>query len=535
MTGFKWAMALLTAALVCGCTALHEHVDQAVSDGAEQAEHLKQAAGHPTPSASAAAVVERRKGVWIGNSTVRLDPYDQLPPIFREPATFDRTVASLSEFAERITLRTGLSVQVTVDAMGAAMRTLHEDNTDSPGALGQTQVVGAPQQRLRGRVAQIHIAYTGGNLRGLLDAASARFGVYWRPVEGGVQFYYVDTRAFQILAIPGDASLSASVGSSSNSSGEDNTSGGSNRSNTQNTEVSTRLSVFASIEKSIAAMLSPYGKVTASPATGSISVTDTPDALKRIASFVEDENRSLSKQVMINVTVLAVSTTNLSDYGINWDVVYNNLQRRFGISNTYTAEPGSASFSAAILNTSGSRLAGSSMLVNALATQGKVRRETSASVATLNNQPVPVQVATQTSYLKSSSTSLTANVGTTTTLEPGTVTSGFNMTILPHVLSNGTVMLQFGTDISELKGIRTVSSNGTTIETPEVDTRNFLQRVAMKSGDTLVISGFEQTDDNINRQGVGDPRFFALGGGTKATSGKEVIVIVITPITMAGA
>jgi hypothetical protein len=103
------------------------------------------------------------------------------------------------------------------------------------------------------------------------------------------------------------------------------------------------------------------------------------------------------------------------------------------------------------------------------------------------------------------------------------------------VLNNGTVMLQFSTDISSLRALRRVVSGGSAIETPELDTRNFLQRVAMKSGETLVISGFEQFEDGIKGQGVGNPGNFLFGGGYKAETGKEVIVILITPITMGGA
>jgi type IVB pilus formation R64 PilN family outer membrane protein len=109
------------------------------------------------------------------------------------------------------------------------------------------------------------------------------------------------------------------------------------------------------------------------------------------------------------------------------------------------------------------------------------------------------------------------------------------MSILPHVLTNGTVMLQFSIDISTLRGLRTIESNNSRIETPELDTRNFLQRVSMKSSETLVISGFEQTDENIDNRGVGSPKNALLGGGVRANSNKEVIVILITPVTMAGA
>jgi len=325
------------------------------------------------------------------------------------------------------------------------------------------------------------------------------------------------------------------VGSRSTSPGESGAgtaSGDSRSSSTQQTAVSSKLSVFDNIEKAVGAMLSPHGKVVASASTGTISVTDTPTVLKRVERYIDDQNQALARQVLINVTVLAVSTSDLDDYGINWNAVYKNLSSRYGVKMSYAAEPGSGSFSAAILDTANSRWARSSVMVTALSSQGKVRRETSASVATLNNQPVPVQVARQTSYLKSSSTSLTVNVGSTTTLEPGSITSGFNMTILPHMLSDGTVMLQFSTDISSLRNIRTVTSNNSSIESPEVDTRNFLQRVSMKSGETLVVSGFEQTDGNVDRQGIGDPSFSLLGGGLKARANKEAIVILITPIAM---
>jgi type IVB pilus formation R64 PilN family outer membrane protein len=171
------------------------------------------------------------------------------------------------------------------------------------------------------------------------------------------------------------------------------------------------------------------------------------------------------------------------------------------------------------------------MVINALSQQGKVHRKTTASVVTLNNQPVPVQVAKQTGYLKSSQSTVTALVGTSTTLTPGTVTSGFNMSILPHVLNNGTVLLQFSTDISSLRSIRSITSNDSTIEMPELDTRNFLQRVSMKSNETLIISGFEQSEDDLTRQGVGSASNFVLGGGFTATKNKEIIVILVTPST----
>ena len=537
---FLWTVA--AAAMLAGCSGMPEKNGRDVDDHLRRAIELK----GKLDTNSQASTVAVEEGLYIAATSVKLDARASLPKIFQEQAVFDRVVSSLPEFAARITLRSGIPTKVTPDGLAASLRTLQAGRAGSGGTTGAvsgTSSMDAPSPGLRTLQQQgrheVHIAYPGGTLAGLLDAAAARFGVFWRYEDGAVSFFYTETRTFEIRAIPGDSSLTASVASSTENgqAGGAAASGGDGSSATgaQNTAVSSRLSVFGSIERSVASMLSPYGKVVASPATGSVSVTDSHDVLQRVASFIDDENKALGKQVMINVTVLAVTLNDVDNYGINWNLVYGDLKSRFGISNTFASAPGSTGFSAGILNTAASKFAGSTVMINALSTQGKVRRETSASVATLNNQPVPVQVARQTSFLKSSSTTITANVGTATSIEPGTVTAGFNMTILPHVLANGTVMLQFSTDISALRQIRRVSSGTATIETPELDKRNFLQRVAMKSGETLVVSGFEQTDSNVENQGVGKASFPLFGGGINASSSKEVIVILITPMAMGGA
>ena len=560
-TAQRCILAAVLAALLAGCTGLAKTIGLDTDDTQRRAAAYAASVGS-APDGRRADDVSVKEGFWIAKNSMRLTQTESLPAVFSSRATFNRRVKSISEFAERIAVLSGFPTHVTPDALQAAANASGEPAR--PGAApGRVGAAIPPPSSLQlplpapgaggagagvGVGAGTFIVYRDGDLKGLLDMASTRFGVSWKYADGAIEFHHLDTRTFQVSAVPGDSALSASVGSGSSNGGDGATSaagGGtasgatSSSSNTQNTAVRSQLSVFSSLEKSVGAMLSPHGSVVSSPATGSLTVTDTPAILARVEKFIERENRTLGKQVMINVTVLAVSLSDEDNYGVNWDLVYNDLFRRYGIKNTFVAGQNSTAFSAGILNTSGSKWAGSSMIINALSTQGKVRKETSASVATLNHQPVPVQVARQTAYLKSSQTTISANVGTTTSLSPGVVTSGFTMTVLPNVLDNGTVMLQFSTDISTLRQITTVSSGGSSsssqIQTPEIDTRNFLQRVAMKSGQTLVVSGFEQMESGVDKQGVGTPSNFLLGGGVGAHSNKEVIVIVVTPIAMPGA
>jgi len=592
-SSMKLPLLLPAAALIAGCSGLAGKLDGQVDQEADRASRLTKDVGHTAPGTvlPSTPLVRHETGIWLGKTPIKLGQ-PSLPPIFYEPTTFDRTINSLTELAERITLRSGVPSKVSPDALeisSAAFRTRFGANSlpGRPGLPGQGQQSGAggmlplplgtpgeaqssPVQPGRGPAANtgqaqptftdmpngVRISYNSGSLKGLLDTAAARFGVSWKFSDGVIQFFHTESRNFQISAIPGDSTFSATVTSGATSTGGaagggggaggGGSSGGSgssgvNANNTQNTAVASKLSVYTGIESAIKVMLSPYGKVLASPATGSITVVDTPDSMERIASYIDGENKSLSRQIAINVTVLSVTLSDSDQYGINWAAVYQSLNSRFGISNAYegASSTGLVSFTAGIPSSGSSKFAGSQAVIQALSEQGKVRRQTTASVVTLNNQPVPVQVARQTTYLQSLQSSLVAQVGSTTSLTPGVVTAGFNMSILPHMLTNGTVMLQFSTDISTLRRIRTIigttdSSGKVTsqIESPELDTRNFLQRVSMKSNETLIISGFEQTDDNLGRSGVGEARNMLLGGGFSASTSKEVIVVLITPVAM---
>ncbi|EKB9389720.1 TPA: hypothetical protein L4G80_006436, partial [Pseudomonas aeruginosa] len=54
----------------------------------------------------------------------------------------------------------------------------------------------------------------------------------------------------------------------------------------------------------------------------------------------------------------------------------------------------------------------------------------------------------------------------------------------------------------------------------------------LRSGETLVLSGFDQTTEDTNKVGTGDAGFFGLGGGLTRNTKREVIVVLITPVVL---
>lgn len=506
--------------------------------------------------------IERVDGVWLPVRKVeRSDRKEKLNEALLVNITLNRSFGSIQEIAERVTLLAGVPVNVDPDVIAlltnASLARAGQAGMSAPvagmPAAGLPALPPPPGQptNYQAQPNAFAVTYTG-NLAGLLDVVAARYSVSWEWSNGAVRIYRLQSKTFRLVALPGDTTLNAKIvsgsgggagaggggGGSSTASGV-TSSVGSSGTSTHETGVSfAGLSVWKGIEDSIRSMLSRDGKVTVTAATGTVTVTDTPQIVARVEQFIEQQNIGLSRQVVVNVRVLSVDLTNSDSYGISWDAVYNAMSGNFGFAfkNNITMDTNASNLTMKILSTAGSATnsnikswAGSNALISALSQQGSVSQVTSASVTTLNNQPAPIQVGKQTSYLASSSTTL-SQTGSTTSLQPGLVTTGFSMNLVPHMIDQGRLLLQYAIDISELNKLATVTSGTASIQTPEISTRNFLQRVMLNSGDTLVVSGFEQTLLSANSQGMTDADQPLLGGGVNGSRARSILVMLIQPV-----
>lgn len=374
-----------------------------------------------------------------------------------------------------------------------------------------------------------------GSLTGFMNMVSAYYGISWKTEASGLRFFVMDSKTFRIAALPGDTRLSSSVEATSNASAGGSSSATQGGASANSTGVGfTGLSVWTALESSIKQMLSSGGRVVASPATGTITVTDTPGVMARVTDFIADQNQALNRQVSVNVRVLSVEINDGDDYGINWDAVYANLA---AASNPYsialkTAFPVASGAGNLVLSapaSSASRWAGSSAMISALSTQGRVSELTSATLVTLNNQPAPVNVGRRITFLASSSTTQTPNVGATTSQTPGTVQTGFSMTLIPHIIDGRELLLQYSIDISSLLQLKTIDSGtGSSIQAPDISTSNFIQRVRLQSGETLVVAGFDQDNLSAVANGIGSAQNPLLGSRSGSTK-RSILVVMIQP------
>lgn len=564
---------MMAAVLLSGCNLIeikkiNTEVEKNASEFKQLADTVQQG---KTVDARKPAPVNHVGGLWLPSKRLSSEEgKTRANPALTRKITVNRSFFNIEDMAERITILTGIPVIIAPEAagsnggsrtMGGGMGGGMSGGMAGGGTGGGLPIVpalggggaggAAGGSAMPGMAAGgVNLVYNG-TLTGFLDVAAARYSVFWEWQDNAIRFYRVKSRTFRLAALPGDTTLNATVtaqtaqssgGGSGSSGGGSGGSGGST--NQQESGVSfSGLSVWKGIEESVKTMLTSMGKVVVTPSTGTISVTDTPIVLAQVEKLINQQNLALSRQVAINVRVLAVELENTDQLGINWEAVYENLASGSKIgfegAGSVTKIASGMGLTLAGTSTGNNHTNSANALISALSTQGRVSQVTSASLTTLNNQPAPLQIGKQTSYLASSSVSaIGTGVGTAVplvTLQPGVVTTGFSMNLVPHIMDDERLLLQYAINLSELKNnadgtMKTFGTGVNQIQTPEVNTRNFLQRVVLNSGDMMAVAGFEQSGMSGIMEGVGKPENLALGGKHSNNKGKVIVVVLLQPV-----
>ena len=449
---------------------------------------------------------------------------------------------SLAEISAFITRTCKLPVVVTPDAQ-AAMTTGQgktekiQGSVPAPDASGMVPLNaiggGAPVTRDAGSMGNtLRGVYWQGSLSGLLDNVTTRLGLSWRYEQGRISIFYVNTKTFPVMFMDSKTAFSSKVVSgTTTSSGTSGGSSGGGMSGDVNTSQTTTMEMtsglYNDLQNTIKAMLTPgVGRLFL--AAGMLTVTDTPRVLDAVGHYIDDRNMELNRQVVLNVKVFSVEKRRQDQLGIDWNAVFTSGSVGGSLTSAFTDASTSAMTGG--LSILDGKFANSKAFVNALAEQANVSLVTQQASTTTNMSAVPVQVGTQQDYASQVNTDSTANVGTSTSITKSTITTGFNMTMLPYIMPNSPkIELQFSINMSDDPTSRTFTSGESSIELMKTRLKTFNQRVILSSGQTLVLSGFQQVNNTSGKQGVGSASFFGLGGGANGKKDDTMLVILITP------
>ena len=546
-------VALAAALSLTGCATVQQgdHTIASANQAAMQRLHTQ------LPPAVSPVLMSHRPYLVgsIVKTTVRA-----LPRRFYAPVTLmTGSPWTLAQIASKITQITGMPSRISYSAQMAQMQMMGSLGIASGGAIPPPPGVGLggqpalPQMSGASSQTTMRVSWSG-SLQGLLNLVASRANVFWRYRHGAIVFFLTETQVFRVALLPGSNTYQASVTNQGNTgnnvagSGTQVTTGQSQTSQTVSS--SATLDTYSGITQSIQALLARLKSqsggasgsalggqtqintaVIADPATGTVTVTATPPLLRAVAQYIRSINERMTRQVLISVHVYDVTLGNSETMGLNLQAAFDRLDGAT-VNLTGATPPGapagqSGATISAILPTT-SPWNGSQIVAQALATQGDVSLVTSAKVLALDDQPAPLQVGSQIGYLASSSAPTITSTGTTPgQLTPGSVTVGFSANFLPMVIDHNRVLLGYSIDLSQLESLQTVTSGSASIQTPSVSSQSIFQRALLKSGQTLVLSGFEQTGANVNRSGTGAPGFWEAGGGVGVSNTHKVLVIAI--------
>ena len=513
--------------------------------------------------------------VWTSGSSHISQHGDPLPARFQHPDGFmlrKPNPMTLFQIGPEITRYTGISVEFSPDIFGdingkedagsksdgSVDSVLSNMGVAAKGAGGQASEIMAVNEN----ETAMRVSYTG-NLADFLSQVSSYFSVSWEYRGGSIHFFKSLTRTYTLNALASDISMHSTLTSDANSQsassgGQSSAASGGNSSSDVKNDI--KVSIWTDIVKTIEGLVGKTGHVNAAISTGSLTVTAPPEMISKVDEFIEDQNRRLSKQVTLSVQLLNVniktSDNNQFDmqmiaqkaaqYGFTYGTVGGQLSSALTsatgainslVGNTSTTQqPG---FQFGVLNPN-SPFYGTTGYLQMLASLGKITTKTSAVISTPNGVPAQVQVQSIRGYLYMMQTmaygggSSDGSASSQTTMQPGSVTVGFSMAILPRVNMDGSgVLLQFSSNMSELNGkvngFDQISSGNEMIQLPNINSRNFNQQIYIPTGSSIAMTGFEQIQDTANESGVGDPHFYGLGGSQSGIHDKNMISIIMTP------
>ena len=239
---------------------------------------------------------------------------------------------------------------------------------------------------------------------------------------------------------------------------------------------------------------------------GLITVTATPSQLKRVEKYIAEMQRRLKKQVIIDVSIIAVDLNNEYKQGVDW----SKFELGF---NSYIGNQGSNTGSSASWTNKGNSLSdgfGRTLniaanlnfsldgMINFLETNGKTKVVSSPKVTTLNNQQALISVGDNINYRVMEETDNGSNNNNnnrlTTTYKQYSVFIGILLNLLPEVSDNNKIMLRINPSLSSFKYAEDdTRGQNTSIREIAPDT------VQVNSGDTIILGGLiGQTKDKQN-------------------------------------
>ena len=286
------------------------------------------------------------------------------------------------------------------------------------------------------------------------------------------------------------------------------------------------------LQPEVAAQLTKdVGQLRVDKRTKTLIVTDLPAAMEKVAKLIATFDRK-SRQVFIEAKIVQVSLQDASDFGINWDHLFQGINPRFSLQMASTVgAPIGGSGANLVYRTllGGSDL---SVVMHALQTIGDTKILSSPHIATVDGQEATIKVIRNQPYVEQQFESGTTNViGQTYKF----VEVGVSLNVTPRINEDRMIAMEIKPEISDIpEWYRGDPQQGT----PVVEKSVAETSVLVKDGETIIIAGLirnERIDSTDSVPFLG--RIPLIGNLFKYTSHNNAnneLVVFLTPRLITG-
>ncbi len=253
--------------------------------------------------------------------------------------------------------------------------------------------------------------------------------------------------------------------------------------------------------------------------SGYVVVVDVPSAISKIRTIMAKDSEMSGIRVKVDVISVALS----DDYsaGVNWNAVIKNAT----ISGSFAP---AGAFNFGYNTTKGGNPV--QALLGVLGTYGNSKVVKSLDTTAANGVPIFFNVTEQIPYGQQSQVVTTGIAQTSTTVNY--VSVGLKIKILPNIRENalnGAIYAELSSLISMNNIGGSISQGGTTA--PDTSLTNTAVPLAIKYGDTFVLTGFKTKTNSISANGVPVlskiPILGALFGSQQKNQDNSELCIVI--------
>ncbi|SHO80691.1 General secretion pathway protein D [hydrothermal vent metagenome] len=249
-----------------------------------------------------------------------------------------------------------------------------------------------------------------------------------------------------------------------------------------------------------------------------IMINTTAYKYKEILSHLERLDKT-PKQILIEVTIAEVKLIDELKYGIEWYLKKNN----YTVGTQGSMGIGSGGILGTILN------GDLSVILNASSKDTVFHVLSSPKLIVLDRESASINIGDQVPILTSNTTSSNpTSTDTTRTQSVEYRNTGIILSVTPYVNSKGILTLDISQEVSNVS-----KNSGSNIDSPIISTRNIKTKVALKSGETVMLGGLISKDKSTVDNKVpllGDLPL--LGGLFKTTSDggtKTELFITVKP------